>query len=162
MNTFSKNLLPKLSLYSRISNSIRYEMEHIIKNPKTVPSIIGGKYNYDTNMEQFSYLDKIASYRHAPSMEILEGLNNFEDSKEEWNKINLNDRLQIFLNAADLIENKYYDKMIAYTILGQNKTPHEAEIDAVCELVDFLRFNVNYVYQLLELQVPLEEVLRNL
>ena len=38
--------------------------------------------------------------------------------------------------------------MIAYTILGQNKTPHEAEIDAICELVDFLRFNVSYVEQL--------------
>lgn len=148
MNNFSKNLLPKLSLYSRISNSIRYEMEHITKNPKTIPSIIGGKYNYNVNMEQFSYIDKIASYRHTPSIEILEGLNNFEDSKEEWNKMNLKDRLQIFLDAADLIENKYYDKMIAYTILGQNKTPHEAEIDAICELVDFLRFNVNYVYQL--------------
>ena len=148
MNKTPKNLLPKLSLYSRISNSIRYEMEQTIKNPKIVPSIINGEYNYNTNMAQFSYKDKIADYRHTSSIEIQDGLETFEDAKENWNKINLKDRLQIFLDAADLLENKYYDKMIAYTILGQNKTPHEAEIDAICELVDFLRFNVSYVEQL--------------
>ena len=81
----------------------------------------------------------------------------------EWNKYKLQDRLDIFLDAADKLEFDYYDKMIAYTIAGQNKTPYEAEIDSISELADFLRFNVSYIYELHQKQPisSLEETFHN-
>ena len=60
--------------------------------------------------------------------------------------------MDIFLKAADKIEHKYYNQLIATTILGHNKTPFEAELDTICELADFLRFNVEYIYQMLSKQ----------
>ena len=58
----------------------------------------------------------------------------------------------VFLKAADLIENKYYYQMLAYTMVGQNKNIYEAEIDSICELVDFLRFNVAYAEEIMDKQ----------
>jgi len=50
--------------------------------------------------------------------------------------------------AADLIQNKYYNMLLAATIVGQGKTPYEAEIDVICEMVDFLNFNIMYTNNL--------------
>ena len=64
----------------------------------------------------------------------------------------LKQRIEVFENAAKLLETEYYDQMMAYTIVSQNKTVYEAEIDAINELVDFLRFNSYYYQQLLDKQ----------
>ena len=70
---------------------------------------------------------------HEPRKNIiLESLNNYQEVKEQWNKYKLHDdRLDIFLDVANKLEGKYYDRMMAYTILGQIKTPYEAEIDSI-------------------------------
>jgi 1-pyrroline-5-carboxylate dehydrogenase len=65
------------------------------------------------------------------------------------NKVHGNIKKKIFLRAADLIEHDYYEKMLAYTMVTQNKTVFEAEIDAICELVDFIRFNVFYTEEIM-------------
>ena len=54
-------------------------------------------------------------------------------------------RAAIFLRAAELIAGPYRSKINAATMIGQSKTIHQAEIDAACELIDFLRFNVQYI-----------------
>ena len=51
----------------------------------------------------------------------------------------------VFLRAAELLAGPWRDTMNAATMLGQSKTAHQAEIDAACELVDFLRFNVEFM-----------------
>jgi len=58
----------------------------------------------------------------------------------------------MFLELADSIENKYWNQMMATTIIGQGKSVYEAEIDCIGELVDFLRFNVQYAIQIFEKQ----------
>ena len=55
---------------------------------------------------------------------------------------------QFFLKAAELIAGPYRSKINAATMIGQSKTVHQAEIDSACELIDFLRFNVEYVTQI--------------
>ena len=56
----------------------------------------------------------------------------------------------IFLKAADLLETKYRMAINTTTMLGQSKTLYQAEIDAACELIDFLRFNVSYLQDIYE------------
>ena len=79
-------------------------------------------------------------------------MNEYKDYKKEWNQWPIEDRMEIFLKAADLLETKYYNQMLAATIYNQNKTIYESEIDAICELVDFLRFNVYYCQEILKKQ----------
>lgn len=66
-----------------------------------------------------------------------------------WAELPFDDRAAVFLRAADLIAGPYRATMNAATMLGQGKTPQQAEIDSACELVDFLRFNVAYAEQIL-------------
>ncbi len=73
-------------------------------------------------------------------------------AKPAWEALGWRDRAAIFLKAAELISGPYRAKMNAATMLGQSKNAYQAEIDAVCELSDFLRFNVEYMTQIYESQ----------
>ena len=61
-----------------------------------------------------------------------------------WRSLSFDDRAAIFLKAADLLAGPWRDTLNAATMLGQSKTVQQAEIDAACELIDFLRFNVAF------------------
>ena len=69
-----------------------------------------------------------------------------------WAGLPFDERAAVFLRAADLIAGPYRAAMNAATMLGQGKTIQQAEIDAACELVDFLRFNVAYAERILSEQ----------
>ena len=69
-------------------------------------------------------------------------------AKEDWENMSWENRSAIFLKAAELIAGPYRSKINAATMIGQSKTVHQAEIDSACELIDFLRFNVEYVTQI--------------
>lgn len=73
-------------------------------------------------------------------------------AQQEWAAMRFEDRAAIFLRAAELLAGPWRQRMNAATLLGQGKTPHQAEIDAACELIDFLRFNVHYAERLLHEQ----------
>ncbi|HUX42324.1 MAG TPA: L-glutamate gamma-semialdehyde dehydrogenase [Rectinemataceae bacterium] len=62
-------------------------------------------------------------------------------ARREWAATPWEERAAVFRRAAELIAGKYRYRLLAATMLGQSKTPHQAEIDAVCESADFLRFN---------------------
>ena len=66
-------------------------------------------------------------------------------AKDKWAGMNWENRANIFLKAADLLATKYRAHIVATTMLGQSKNPYQAEIDAACELIDFLRFNVHFL-----------------
>jgi 1-pyrroline-5-carboxylate dehydrogenase len=66
-----------------------------------------------------------------------------------WAAMDFDDRAAIFLRAADLLAGPHRDTLNAATMLGQGKTVQQAEIDAACELIDFLRFNVAFARQIL-------------
>ncbi len=73
-------------------------------------------------------------------------------AKEEWANMSWENRANIFLKAADLMVTKYRPYMNATTMLGQSKNIFQAEIDAVCELIDFLRFNVHFLSEIYKQQ----------
>ena len=68
----------------------------------------------------------------------------------KWRDLPFTERAAIFLRAADLLSGPWRDRLNAATMLGQSKTAVQAEIDAACELIDFLRFNVAFARQILE------------
>ncbi|MEZ0071708.1 L-glutamate gamma-semialdehyde dehydrogenase [Planotetraspora sp. GP83] len=69
-----------------------------------------------------------------------------------WRALPFEERAAIFLKAADLLSGPWRATLNAATVLGQSKSAQQAEIDAACELIDFLRFNVSYARQLLNEQ----------
>ncbi|MEP7108171.1 MAG: L-glutamate gamma-semialdehyde dehydrogenase [Ferruginibacter sp.] len=69
-------------------------------------------------------------------------------AKEKWAGMSWENRANIFLKAADLLATKYRPYIVASTMLGQSKNPYQAEIDAACELIDFLRFNVHFLSEI--------------
>ncbi len=73
-------------------------------------------------------------------------------ARKRWQSLRWYQRAAIFLKAADLITGSYRAKINAATMLCQSKTVHQAEIDAACELADFLRFNVQYMSDLYKQQ----------
>ena len=70
----------------------------------------------------------------------------------EWRAMPFDERAAVFLRAADLLSTTWRDRLNAATMLGQSKSARQAEIDAACELADFLRYNVHFARQLLEEQ----------
>ncbi len=74
------------------------------------------------------------------------------EAKEKWANTPWYDRAAIFLKAASLLAGPYRAKMNASTMLGQSKSVHQAEIDAACEMIDFLKFNVKYMTEIYERQ----------
>ncbi|HET9064268.1 MAG TPA: L-glutamate gamma-semialdehyde dehydrogenase [Gemmatimonadales bacterium] len=73
-------------------------------------------------------------------------------AQQDWSRWRFEDRAAVFLKAADLLAGPWRQRVNAATLLGQGKTPHQAEIDAACELIDFLRFNVHYAERLMHEQ----------
>jgi 1-pyrroline-5-carboxylate dehydrogenase len=67
----------------------------------------------------------------------------------EWREMSYADRAAVFLRAAELLAGPWRDTLNGATMLGQSKTVYQAEIDAACELIDFLRFNVGFGAKLL-------------
>jgi 1-pyrroline-5-carboxylate dehydrogenase len=70
------------------------------------------------------------------------------DARREWETMRWEARAAVFLRAAELLAGPWRMRLNAATMLGQSKTAHQAEIDAACELIDFLRWNVAFAAQL--------------
>ncbi len=76
---------------------------------------------------------------------VEQAINAAMAAKELWAGLSWENRASIFLKAADLLAGPYRYKINAATMLGQSKNAYQAEIDAACELIDFLRFNVHFM-----------------
>ncbi len=74
------------------------------------------------------------------------------EARKAWSSTPWQNRVAIFLKAADLIAGPYRAKINAATMLAQGKSAYQAEIDAACELIDFLRFNAHYVQEIHKIQ----------
>ena len=82
-------------------------------------------------------------------------------AKNSWAEKSLEERTGIFIKAADLIAGKYRALLNAATMLGQSKNVYQAEIDSACELIDFLRFNAKYLYDIQNIQPFSPEGIQN-
>ncbi|MFU8839727.1 MAG: L-glutamate gamma-semialdehyde dehydrogenase [Nitriliruptoraceae bacterium] len=90
----------------------------------------------------------LAEVHAAGQAEVQRAIEAAEAARHDWAAMPFADRAAIFLRAADLLAGPWRDTVNAATILGQSKSVQQAEIDAACELIDFLRFNVAYAERL--------------
>lgn len=91
---------------------------------------------------------RLGTYHLAGSKETQLAIDSALKAKLHWSKMPWERRAAIFLKAADLIAGPYRAKINAATMIAQSKTVHQAEIDAACEFVDFLRFNAFYMQEI--------------
>lgn len=96
----------------------------------------------------------LGTYSQGTKEHVSEAINAALKAKSAWENLAWEQRAAIFLKAADLIAGPYRYKLNAATMLGQSKNAFQAEIDAACELIDFLRFNVKYMTEIYQQQPP--------
>ena len=90
----------------------------------------------------------VGSFSVCDEQHVHEAINNSLSIKNEWTSTPWQKRASIFLKAAELIAGPYRSKINAATMIGQSKTIFQAEIDAACELVDFLKLNIVYMNEI--------------
>jgi 1-pyrroline-5-carboxylate dehydrogenase len=90
----------------------------------------------------------VARFHAADPSHIEQAVRACADGRREWEAMRWEARAAVFLRAAELLAGPWRARLNAATMLGQSKTAHQAEIDAACELIDFLRFNVAFAARL--------------
>ena len=86
----------------------------------------------------------LATWHRAGESEVREAIRSSVEAQRDWASWRWEDRLSVFLRAAELLSTKWRSTLNAATMLGQSKTAHQAEIDSACELIDFWRYNVAF------------------
>ncbi len=121
-----------------------------------IPMVIGGEeIRTDDKVEIKSPHDHslvLGNYYRGGEKEIRMAVDSALEAWKEWSEFPWEHRAAIFLKAADLLTGPYRYKMNAATMLAHSKTIFQAEIDAVCELADFLRFNAYYMQEIYDVQ----------
>ncbi len=90
----------------------------------------------------------LADVHQAGTEHVQQAIDAAATAWEDWSRWPWEERAAVFLRAAELLAGPWRDTLNAATMLGQSKTAHQAEIDAACELTDFLRFNVEFMTRL--------------
>ena len=90
----------------------------------------------------------LGSFHQGDASHVKKAINAALKAKDKWANMSWENRANIFLKAADLLATKYRPEICATTMLGQSKNAYQAEIDAACELIDFLRFNVHFLSEI--------------
>ncbi|MBW3592109.1 MAG: L-glutamate gamma-semialdehyde dehydrogenase, partial [Actinobacteria bacterium] len=94
----------------------------------------------------------LADVHQGGASEVERAIAAAGDAWNDWHRMPWEERASIFLRAAELLAGPWRDTLNAATMLGQSKTAHQAEIDAACELTDFIRFNVYFMTRIYEEQ----------
>ena len=98
---------------------------------------------------------QIGQFHSGDKGHVTQAINAALGAKPAWENMQWEQRAAIFLKIADLLAGPYRDKINATTMLGQSKNAYQAEIDAACELIDFLRFNVKFMTEIYAQQPPI-------
>ena len=137
---------------SKERDEIQKTYKEMINSFTEVPMYINGKDVKSENKKQISpphdHQNIVGEYYIAEPKHIDDAIESALAAKENWENMSWENRSAIFLKAAELIAGPYRSKINAATMIGQSKTVHQAEIDSACELIDFLRFNVEFATQI--------------
>lgn len=117
-----------------------------------VPMYIGGEEVYtDEKVSMhppYDHKHVLGHFNRGDASHVSKAIDAALEAKADWENMPWQERAAIFLKAADLIAGPYRAKINAATMLAQSKNAFQAEIDAVCELADFFRFNVEYMTEI--------------
>ncbi len=145
------------SIRSYASGSIeRKELKAMLKELRSIeidiPMYIGNKEVRSDNKIRLSpphdHKHTLGHFSKSDKSHVEQAINAALEAKEKWSNLSWEHRASIFLKAAELIAGPYRSKLNAATMLGQSKNAFQAEIDSACEIIDFLRFNVQYMTEI--------------
>ena len=132
--------------------SVLQQYHAYFKGKVEVPLYIGAKEIKTGNTKPMSpphdHQHIVGSYHLAEKKHVEQAIANSLEARKAWADLTWEQRIAIFLKAAELIAGPYRAKINAATMIAQSKTIHQAEIDSACELIDFLRFNAEYMAQI--------------
>lgn len=135
---------------------LKAAIKRMHKQEVDIPAIIGGQ-----NVRTGNTLPVVLPHNHGHRLGTLHKAGKKEvdmaieaalDARSKWSATPWEERVAVFLKAADLLTGSWRYTINAATMLGQSKTPHQAEIEAVGELADFLRFNAYYLTEVMSEQ----------
>jgi 1-pyrroline-5-carboxylate dehydrogenase len=134
------------------ATSVKSELARITSSVQELPHYINGKPSTSGALKNV-----VAPHEHelvlgtiptADNSVVEAAIDSALTAQHEWSRTPWWERAAILLRAGDLAAGKYRDELVATTMLGQSKTFHQAEIDAVCEIADFCRYNAHLAQQI--------------
>jgi len=141
---------------SKEKEQIISELNRMSNDQIEIPLIIGGKEIRTGKTSKVvmphNHGKTLAIYHQATEKEIQLAIDEALKAKEMWENLSWIERSSIMLRAAELLSKKYRSLIVASTMLGQGKNVYQAEIDAACEVIDYLRYNVYFASTIYKLQ----------
>jgi 1-pyrroline-5-carboxylate dehydrogenase len=135
---------------------LKAKLAEVKKSVVDIPMIIGGKEVRTGKLMEIrpphEHKHLLGHYHQGDATHVQMAVEAALKAKPAWEKMHWESRAAIFLKAAELIAGPYRQQMNAVTMLGQSKNAFQAEIDCVCELADFYRFNVKNMYEIYGMQ----------
>jgi 1-pyrroline-5-carboxylate dehydrogenase len=125
----------------------RAELTMTIAGHQQMPA--GEKINV---VQPHNYRHVLGQYGQASDVDVAAAIYAAKQAAPGWRALSFDDRAAIFLKAAELLAGPWRATVNAATVLGQSKSPYQAEIDAACEMIDFWRYNVYYATKILSEQ----------
>lgn len=137
---------------SRHRLALKVALKELSSTEIDIPLIINGEEIRTGNMGKVvmphDHRHVLATYHKAGPEDVQNAIDSAVAAQKEWQALRWEERCAIFLKAADLLASKYRYRLNAGSMLSGGKTAFQAEIDAACELIDFLRYNVHYAEQI--------------
>jgi 1-pyrroline-5-carboxylate dehydrogenase len=134
----------------------RKELQAMLKTLRSeevdIPMYIGGKEVRSGNKIRLApphdHKHTLGYFHKSDKKHVKQAIDAALAAREKWESLPWEQRASIFLRAAEMIAGPYRARLNAATMLGQSKNAYQAEIDAACEMIDFLRFNVQYMTEI--------------
>ncbi len=137
-------------------SALQAKLKTVWEDEVEIPVIVGGKEVRTGDTYQVvsphDHGHTLATVHSADAATVSAAAAAAVEAQREWASWSFTDRAAVFLKAADLLAGPWRDIINASTMAGQSKTVYQAEIDAACEMIDFLKFNVYYAEQIYEMQ----------
>ncbi|WP_286833135.1 L-glutamate gamma-semialdehyde dehydrogenase [Proteiniphilum sp. UBA5280] len=135
---------------------LKQKLVELNKGGLDLPMIIGGKEVRTGKLKDIrpphNHRHLLGHYHQGDKKHVQIAIDEALKAKPAWEAMQWESRAAIFLKAAELIAGPYRAEFNAVTMIGQSKNAFQSEIDAVCELVDFYRFNVKNMYEIYSMQ----------
>jgi 1-pyrroline-5-carboxylate dehydrogenase len=129
--------------------ALRQRLDELSGERLEIPLVIGGEEVETGDTFEAVMPHKrnhvLADVHKGGTAEVDRAIAAAADAWEDWSRTPWEDRAAVILRAAELLAGPWRQTLNAATMLGQSKTAHQAEIDSACELIDFWRFNVQYM-----------------
>jgi len=136
--------------------ALKHKLETLNRGGLDLPMVIGGKEVRTGNLVEIrpphNHRHLLGHYHQGDQTHVRMAIDAALKAKPAWETMHWESRGAIFLKAAELIAGPYRTEFNAVTMIGQSKNAYQSEIDAVCELVDFYRYNVKNMYEIYAMQ----------